>query len=143
MERRDRACVDWALFLIWMAALVTLTSLPAGAAATHWTNWLGRNGSPQLRANLKDETENAEKHVADVEVEVENFWLNFPDNTTQTGVTLGILRYEIDRCPPVVTMETRIRFEQLTPGNHAITVQLLGRDNRQLAPTAKLEVRIP
>jgi len=123
-----------------MAAVVVL---PAAAAGTHWTDWLGPSGSPKLRADLKNETQSAQNHVADVEVEVENVWLNFPDNINQTGVTTGVLRYQVDRCPPVVTTETRIQFEQLTRGNHLITVELLGRDNRQLAPAAKLEVRIP
>lgn len=143
LESRNHTFIRPTLFLIWMAVLVPVAALNAMAAGTHWTDWLGPSGSPKLRANLKDEVPNAQAHVADVEVEVENVWLNFPDNISQSGATVGILRYEIDRCPPVATTETRIRFEHLTPGNHVISVELLGSGNRQLAPAAKLEVRIP
>ena len=113
------------------------------AAATHWTDWLGPNGSAKLRADLRDEAQNARNHVADVEVEVQNVWLSFPESIAPSGVQQGILRYRVDRCPPIVTVEPRIRFEQLSRGLHVITIGLLGTDNRLLTPQARLEVHIP
>ena len=54
-----------------------------------------------------------------------------------------MLRYQLDHCPPAVTTETRLRFEQLSRGNHTITVAALGVDNRLLTPYATMHVTIP
>jgi non-ribosomal peptide synthetase component E (peptide arylation enzyme) len=96
-----------------------------------------------LRARLRDEAQNAKNHIAAVEVEVQNVWLNFPDVVSQSVVQTGVLQYKVDHCPAIVTTETRIRFQQLTRGHHTITIGLLGADNRLLAPTVKLPITVP
>lgn len=113
-------------------------------AATDWTDWLGPDSGPQLRARLKDKDQNAAQHIAAVEAEVRNVFLDNPANVVpQTGAVVGVLRYQLDQCAPVVTIETQLTFQELAAGNHLITVTLIGLDNRALAPTANLQVTIP
>jgi len=126
-----------------LAALLLFTTAFGATRGPDWTDWLGPQGFPRLRARLRDEPQNAEKHMASVEVEVQNIWLNLPDAVPIAEAPAGALEYEVDHCPPVLTADTRIRFQQLTPGSHLITVGLLGSDNQLLAPRAKLEVTIP
>jgi len=113
-------------------------------ADTDWTDWLGPDSGPQLRARLKDKNQNAAQHIAAVEAEVRNVFLDNPANVVpQTGAIVGVLRYQVDQCAPVVTIETRLTFQQLAAGNHVITVALIGQDNRPLTPKANLQVTIP
>ena len=62
---------------------------------------------------------------------------------SSAGIVQGIVRYQLDHCPPAVTPETQLRFEQLSPGSHTITVVALGTDNRLLTPYATMHVKIP
>jgi hypothetical protein len=113
-------------------------------ADTDWTVWLGPSSGPQLRARLRDKDQNGAQHIAAVEAEVRNVFLDNPANVVpQTGAVVGVLRYQLDQCAPVVTTDTRLSFQQLAAGNHVITLTLVGLDNRALAPNANLQVTIP
>jgi len=112
-------------------------------AGPGWTDWAGPVGGPRLRARLLDGTDNAKKRVAAVEVEAKNVWLHSPVPTSAYGVVTAVLQYRLDSNPPVVTSDTRLRFEQLPSGNHIITVALLGVDHRVISGPAKLSVHIP
>jgi peroxiredoxin len=59
-----------------------------------------------------------------VEVEVENIWLNYPNEHVEPGIKIGVLQYQIDHCPAVLTTETRLRFQRLKRGKHTITISL-------------------
>jgi hypothetical protein len=113
------------------------------AAAQEWTDWQGPNGGVRIRAGLRDRDQNAQKHVAAVEVEVQNVWLNYPDVFAQPGVRVGVLQYQLDQCPKILTTDTRLQFVDLPPGDHAITVNLLDINNQLLAPAAKMTLTVP
>jgi hypothetical protein len=113
------------------------------ATGQDWTDWLGASGGPMLRVRLRDQALNAKQHVAAVEVDVRNVWLNYPDVFVEPDIQVGVLQYEIDRCPAVLTTETRITFQKLKPGDHTITVRLLSMDMRLLAPQAQVRLRVP
>ena len=114
-------------------------------AGPGWTDWVGPVGGSRLRARLVDEAHNSKAHAASVEVEVKNVWLHTPgpSNVYGYGVVAGVLRYQLDNDPPVVTSDPRLRFEQLPSGNHVITVVLLGADNRIITGPARLSAQIP
>ena len=79
-----------------------------------------------------------------MEVEVENIWLNYPNDYVEPGIQVGVLQYQIDRCPVILTTETRLRFQKLMRGTHTVTVSLVGSNNQWLlAPPARLRFRIP
>jgi hypothetical protein len=120
-------------------AIAQLRSL----ADTDWTDWVGPAGAPQLRARLKAKAQNAAQQVAVVEVEVRNAFLDNPNVIAQTGVESGILQYQVDQCPTIVTTDSQLQFQGLAPGSHLITVVLIGRDNRLLTPRVNLQVTIP
>lgn len=134
---------------VWILALLLVGSTQTGIAQlktladTDWTDWIGSAGAPQVRARLRNEDQNAAQHMAVVEVEVRNAFLDNPDLVPQSGVTLGVLQYQIDQCTPIVTTDSRLQFQRLTPGNHLISVALIGRDNRLLTPKANLKVTVP
>lgn len=136
MKNRNRISI-----VLGPALLVCL--MASAAAAQEWTDWLGPQGGIRIRAGLRDRDQNAEHHVAAVEVEVQNVWLNYPDVFVQPGIRVGVLQYEIDRCPKILTTDTRLQFQDLSPGAHSITVSVLGINNELLAPEAKLNVVIP
>ncbi len=119
-----------------------LLAAPSGVAQ-NWSDWSGPKGAPRLRARLLDREANAKQHGVVVEVEVQNVFVHHPDFANQSGVQDGILRYELDQCPAVLTTDTRITFQQLPSGAHQIVVGLLGTDNRALAPEVKLQVSVP
>ena len=116
---------------------------PEVPPAADWTSWQGTHDSVQIRARLRDVSQYSARHTAVVEVEVQNIWLNPPVQGSPGGARQGILRYQLDRCPPVVTTDTRLRFDQLSPGQHTISIGVIGLDNRLLTPFAILHVKIP
>ena len=44
---------------------------------------------------------------------------------------------------PASGQDTRLRFDQLTSGEHTVSLTLLAEDNRPLSPTIRLDVSIP
>jgi hypothetical protein len=92
---------------------------------------------------LLNESDNAKERVAAVEVEAQHVWLHPPVPPSAYGVVTAILQYRLDSDPPVVTSDTRLRFEQLPSGNHVITVALLGVDHHLISGPAKLSAHIP
>lgn len=96
-----------------------------------------------MRAQLRDKDQNARSHAAAVEVEVQNVWLNYPDPVPQQGIQAAVLEYQLDNCPAILTTETRLSFERLSSGEHAISIVLVGKDNRAISPRARLQVSIP
>lgn len=113
-------------------------------AGQGWTDWQGAPGNPRLRARLIENETNAGKHAASVEVEVKNVWLHSPvPPINQYGVRSALLEYKLDEGPSVVTSDARLKFEQLTPGNHVIAIRLIGIDDRPIGSVAKLSVHVP
>jgi hypothetical protein len=108
----------------------------------NWTDWLGSQGGPRLRARLRDEAQLADAHEAAVEVEVENIWLRSAP-VSDSGIAQGVLQYQLDQCAPVTTADTRLRFGQLSPGTHTIAVGVLNASNHLITPKAQLPVHIP
>ncbi len=134
---KDHWCLRLVLFLFFV-------SITSHLAAQDGTDWLGEYGSPRIRASLRDTSENAKNHVASVEVEVENIWLNNPNESVEPGIQVGVLQYQIDRCPLILTKETRLRLQKLKRGTDTITISLVRSDNQWLlAPQARLRFRIP
>ena len=126
-----------------VAQFFLLALLVASATAQDWTDWQGPNGGARIRAGLRDRAENAQKHIAAVEIEVQNVWLNYPNAFAQPGVRVGVLQYQVDQCPKVLTTDTRLQFQDLAAGNHIITVNLLDMNNQLLAPQAKMTLVVP
>lgn len=82
-------------------------------------------------------------HSAAVEVEVQNIFLSSVEVPAAATIHRGVLRYQLDGCAPVTTTDTRLRFDQLSSGDHTITVAILGLDNRLLTPDATLRLKVP
>ena len=112
-------------------------------AVPGWTDWTGPAGGPRIRARLLNEAGDAKAHVASLEVEAEHVWLHAPASPSEYGVVAAVLRYQLDSNPPVVTSDTRLRFEQLPSGNHVITIVLLGADNHVISGPVRLSAHIP
>lgn len=123
--------------------ILSLGLFSKNSAAQDWTDWMGPQASTRVRARLRDEDQNARDHIAVVEVEVLNVWLDTPQVVEQPGIEVGVLRYQVDRCPPVVTTATRLQFHQLKPGAHTITVAVIGADDRPITPPALLKLTVP
>lgn len=134
---RSRFChIGW----LGMACLVLMGTM----AAQGWTDWQGNPGTPRLRARLIDIEINAGKRAASVEVEAQNVWLHSPvAPVSQYGVKSAVLEYKLDNDPSVVTPDTRLKFEQLTPGNHVIAIRLIGIDDQPIDGVVKLSVHVP
>jgi hypothetical protein len=114
------------------------------AAAQNWSLWQGPQGGVRLRAQLRDQEQSARQHLASIEVEVQNVWLHYPSPVQQAGVQAAVLEYQLDSCPPILTTDTRLRFNQLKQGIHHVNVGLLRADNNSpLSPIVTLEVNIP
>jgi hypothetical protein len=127
--------------IVFISALLCLST--GIAAAQEWSEWRGDSGGVRIRAGLRDHVQNAAKHTAAVEVEVQNVWLNYPNAFVQPGIRVGVLEYEVDECPKIITTETRLRFRDLAPGSHTITISLLGLDDQLLTPQVKLNLSVP
>lgn len=126
-----------------LIALLASLFLAEIAIAQDWTVWEGAQQAPRLRAQLRDKDQNARNRVAAVEVQVRNVWLHYPNPVPQQGIRAAVLEYKLDNCAPILTTDTRLRFEGLSSGEHAITVTLVGEDNRTISPPARLQVAIP
>jgi hypothetical protein len=126
---------------IWQWLLVIVILAPV-SMAQDWTFWQGPPGGTRIRARLRDKDANAKIHKAAVEVEVENIWLHAPSPFPQP-IEAGVLRYEVDHCPPILTTDTRLSFDQLSAGDHTITIVVVGAENQPITPSVKLEVTIP
>lgn len=124
-------------------ALLSSLFLAHIAIAQDWTLWEGARQAPRLRAQLRDKDQNARNHMAAVEVEVQNVWLNYPNPAPQQGIQSAVLEYKLDNCSPILTTDSRLSFERLSSGEHAISVVLVGKDNRAISPPARLQVSIP
>ncbi len=135
-----RICI---LSRLALSVTVCFALFQLSASAQEWTDWQGPNGGIRIRAGLRDSAANAEHHVAAIEVEVENVWLNYPDAYAQPGVRIGVLQYQIDDCPKILTTDTRLRFQDLSRGTHRITISLLDLNMQSLAPQVKLTEVIP
>jgi hypothetical protein len=112
----------------------------APPADAGWTDWLGGANSPRLRARLTAPA--PDQHTAGLEVEVQNVFLNSPVVPTN-GVQQGMLRYQVDHCPPILTTDTRLQFSGLASGTHSISVAVVGIGNGLLTPEARLQAKIP
>lgn len=133
---RSWACVAF-------AAIFCFVLFDLVASAQEWSDWQGPSGGVRIRAGLRDPAANGKYHAAAIEVEVENVWLNYPDAYAGSGIRIGVLQYEIDQCPKILTTDTRLRFQDLSPGTHLITISLLDLNQQLLAPEVKLTVVIP
>lgn len=107
-----------------------------------WTEWQGGEGLPRLRARLSDAAAAAAQHKATVEVEAENVFLHSPVVST-AKLRQGLLRYQVDRCPPILTVDTNLQFGSLASGEHTIIVAIIGPKDEVIAPEARLQIRIP
>ena len=127
-------------FTTCAAQLAPVPAPEAPPADAGWTDWLGGANSPRLRARLTEPA--PDQHTAGLEVEVQNIFLNSPVVSTN-GVQQGMLRYQVDQCPPVLTIDTRLQFSGLAKGTHTISVAVVGIGNALLTPEARLSVKVP
>jgi len=134
-----------ALFFLLLVCRAQLAPPPVPEAppAAPWTDWLGPVGYARIRARLRDQSALARKDSAVVEVEVQNVFLDrfnpHPGNPSQRG----LLRYQLDKHPPVATAQTRRRFDHLGAGEHTITIAVIGDDKRPITPRVKLHLEVP
>ncbi len=115
---------------------------PEAPPAAQWTYWQGGASQARIRARLRDESAFARQHRVEVEVEVRHVFLAL-NPTDRSGYQRGLLRYQLDSGPPILTTQTRQRFEHLSAGHHTITVAVVGADAHPLTPKVELRVEIP
>ncbi|HXZ81057.1 MAG TPA: hypothetical protein VEG30_14100 [Terriglobales bacterium] len=114
-----------------------------GGLAAQEGAWQGQKDHPRLRATLQDKDKNAKNHAAVVEVETQNVGLVDVGAPGYGGNDVGILEYQIDQDPPVVTEDTRVMFRDLSSGKHTVTVSLLNTQYKEMGAKAKLDVEVP
>ena len=85
----------------------------------------------------------AREHSAYVEVEVQHVFLDAVNPADRSGYQRGLLRYQLDGGPPILTIQTRARFDHLSAGEHTVTVAVIGADAHLVTPKVKLSVEIP
>jgi hypothetical protein len=139
----DWTCLPSIRNICWIGLLSIFLGAGAQITAPGWTDWEGVQGGPRLRARLVDESSNAKRHAAAVEVEAQHVWLHTPSPSSEYGVVTAVIQYRVDSNPSVVTPDTRIKFERLSPGKHIITVALLGVGERPISGVVRLVVYIP
>jgi hypothetical protein len=81
----------------WTASFPALLFITSHLAGQDETDWLREYGSSRMRAFLRDPTQNPKNHDASVEVEVQDMWLNYPNEYVEPGIQVGVLQYQIDR----------------------------------------------
>jgi len=119
-----------------------LGSFLVGGAAAQEGKWEGQKDHPRLRATLQEKDKNAKDHAAVVEVETQNIGLVDVD-TSYGGSDLGLLEYQVDQSPALVTEDTRVMFRDLNSGKHTITVSLLDTHYKDLGAKTTLDVDVP
>src|SRR5437870_2631197 len=84
-----------------------------------------------LTAALDDAVANTSKREAAVDVHVTGVNLVDPASVSEQPRTgEGHLEYRVDNGPTIDTTETRLRFHDLSSGNHTIEVALVGNDHK-------------
>lgn len=121
--------------LLTLAALFCAAARADGLAEASAPKASGSmSQSARLSAELVDKERLAAKRAAAVLVKV-------------TGVQLGEgrahLHYKIDGGPTIDTAATKLGFQDLAPGEHAIMVMLSGGDHAALGPSETLTVTVP
>ncbi len=97
---------------------------------------------PALRAVLVEGQ--ARRKAAGVSVVVHDFKLVDPDLAQERPVSgEGHLNYQLDDGPVISTTATRLRFLDLQPGEHTISVSLAANNDEPLGPRQTLTIRVP
>jgi hypothetical protein len=92
-----------AVYVFLLDGLLSIV-LGAGAQITapSWTDWRGVQGGPRLRARLVDESSNAKRHAANIEVEAQHVWLHTLSPSSEYGVVIAVIHYRVDSDPAVL-----------------------------------------
>ena len=108
------------------------------------TKMSGMSGlGPQLEVGLVKPGENAKKKQAVVAAKVWGIDLITPGSYTQPNLTKGYLVYRVDEQPVIKTADKEVTFRNLSPGYHAVTVQLSSPDGHLVGARMVLAVHIP
>jgi hypothetical protein len=100
--------------------------------------------APTLSATLMQAEQKAQKHEADVRVQVAGIEIVDPATSNEKPqLGQGHLHYQLDSGPVIATTATKLDFHKLAPGKHQITVMLAGNDHGPLGPKETLHVTVP
>lgn len=109
------------------------------------TTLTGQSGmGALLTAELLDEESNAKQHKAVIKVNTDGVrMVNAAADHSPPKLDEAHLQYQLDDQPVQNTTSKTWSFENLSRGEHIIHVKLVGNDNKPLAKTATLRVKIP
>ncbi len=107
------------------------------------TKLAGMTGlDPELKADFVDKSQNAKEHKVVVRADVWGVDLVPPEaNSQQNGTAL--LSFVLDHNPPVKTNQQEYTFDNVSPGQHTVTVRLLSPDGQEIGSNVVLGVHIP
>lgn len=110
---------------------------------TDRTNLAGMTGlSPELKAGFVQKSENAKQHKIAVRAEVWGVHLVPPDaNARQNGT--ASLSFVLDHNAPVKTDQKEYTFDNVSPGQHTVTVRLLSPEGQEIGSNIVLGIHIP
>ncbi len=109
---------------------------------TDRTKLAGMTGlDPELKADFVQKSNNAKEHKAVVRADVWGVNLVPPDsNASQNGTAL--LSFALDHNAPAKTNQQEYTFENLSPGQHTITVRLLSPEGQEIGSNVVLGIHI-
>ncbi len=107
------------------------------------TKLAGMTGlDPELKAGFVQKSGNAKEHKVVVRADVWGVDVIPPDsNMPQNGT--AFLSFALDNDAPVKTSQQEHTFENLSAGQHTVTVRLLSQDGQEIGSNVVLGVRVP
>lgn len=100
--------------------------------------------SVSLSARLVNPDKEAKNRAASVLTQVDGLEIvDAHQVNEQPRPGQGHLHYQLDNGPIIATTAPKLDFHELSPGQHQISVMLVGNDHQPLGPKQTLNVTIP
>jgi hypothetical protein len=104
----------------------------------------GQSGmAPTLTATLQAPENNAAHHTVVVRAQTDGVELQYPQAKDEPLLGCGHIEYQLDGSMPENTAARLWTFSRISPGDHTITVRLVGADNQELVKPTRLRVHVP
>ena len=126
------------------AAAFSLAALLAAGSLNAQSTPASGESKATLTAKLIDPDKKAAEQTAVVEVTVTGVQLVDPAMANEKPAPgQAHLHYQLDKGPVIAAPTAKLRWHELTPGPHSITVMLSGNDHKPLGPQAQLSITVP